>query len=362
MKGNRGFHLLCSIFIAATALGAASAWDNSRGKSTETLISLNWARQLVSQAEALALNARDKGEKDPLGWAIRFMSQSVEPRMMKVTRFTGGLDGLTELTREIDSPRALEYSKVFSTDTGSGFKFHIFLGYRGFFGAKTPLGSDLSRFAFFTVFFILSFFMTGRFFGLSGQFKRGSTRLHLKIRSWVSNVKETITKMGIHIRDLLKEAHHLTEIAVKSRDAVGALRDKLHLNLSSVDAGRKSLREAQQGFMQSETVVLNMINEATRLGAPGSPILKMANELHAQLRTTTEKIRVSEKAVRQIQVEMEPWCADADEAYHTYDDFFESTKKLSSHAKETTQSILDHSKMMKSLRESVDDDSRGGAA
>src|SRR5579884_3159666 len=68
--------------ISAAAVSGIYAVDAKRQHDNQIALSLRWARQMVTQTESLALAADARGERDPLSWAARLLSQGTDSRII----------------------------------------------------------------------------------------------------------------------------------------------------------------------------------------------------------------------------------------------------------------------------------------
>ena len=129
----------------------AEQWNLYQSRSA-----LNWARQISAQAEGMAFSARQKGEADPIGWAVNFLTQGNEPRIMKVKKVILADDEADE-NSQISSPKTFTYTKLFTAEDKTGIRVEIALDYVGFLGAKTRIANDLLVLAVFLFSFAFIF-------------------------------------------------------------------------------------------------------------------------------------------------------------------------------------------------------------
>src|SRR5277367_2269742 len=78
------------VLVSLLVTEAASLWSERASRAEKTTSGLNWARQVASQLEALSLYSREKGEKDPVGWAVSELTQGGEPRVMRLFKIEAG--------------------------------------------------------------------------------------------------------------------------------------------------------------------------------------------------------------------------------------------------------------------------------
>src|SRR4051812_7525064 len=86
MHSKRALQLtLCALLAALITI--ACVWMDLRLTGAhQKRIGLVWARQVASQVEALTLKAREARERDPIGWAVNYLAQGAEPRLLRLSK------------------------------------------------------------------------------------------------------------------------------------------------------------------------------------------------------------------------------------------------------------------------------------
>jgi hypothetical protein len=313
--------------------GLIYLYDSQRSARHQTDELLRWARQIAAQAEGLALNAREHEESDPIGWAVGYLTQGAEPRVMKVTKYASIQLAQPRESFQFDrKARVFDFVKILTPEDGTGVRIQLFPEVLGFLGAKSRVSNDLAIAAVFLACFFFFFTSTGRYFGfrLVSPASEKASDLKPRIREWVGEAKQVLTQLGLHVRELTREAQNLAVAAAKSRSAMSGLRDSVHGGIRDVHAGRQSLRQMQALLAQAES-------------ADASPEIQ---RFFSQMR---ELVKSADAAVKDIELQLEPWSTDADEAFHSYDDVFRASESMTSHIRKATETMIGQARLMQSL-------------
>ena len=350
MSRKRLFHISTSVAAALAATLGAVALDAQRSGVHQATAGLNWARQIASQVEGLSFKARDTGEADPLGFAVNYLAQGVEPRLIHITRLTNS-DASAQNTETYLLDRAVgtfDYSRILTPETGAGVRIQLVLGYNGFLGAKSPLASDGLAAAFFAFCFGISFFLTSRLFGFSD-----STRIRALVTEWVGGAKSHLTRLSVHVREMVRQSQRLAASSGKSRGLVGELRDKIHDGINGLRDGRQFYQDGESIAARAESLALNAAIEANRIGGDARRIADMATELHRCIQSLRAVNRKGQALVQSFERHIEPWATDADIAYHAFDDVKDATEHLSRHIRSTTETLLGQARLIQSLNQEL---------
>jgi hypothetical protein len=339
-------HVLTSVVAAAVVTASIVIGDLQRSGAIQLDEGIRWARQVASQAEGLTLQAREAGEKDPVGWAVGYLAQGVEPRLVRITRVE--IPGLTSQEPEsfaLDGDEGLfEYAKLLVPESGIGVRINISLGYAGFFGTKTRLGSHLLAAALFALWFLVAFLSTGHFFGFN------DTRvIREMVGRWLKGAKAQLTQHGIHVREMVRQAQRLAVSSHRARDRVGDLRMKIHAGLHELHDTRKTFTDVDTVAARAETLASEATSEAIRLGPNGKRIAELTSDIHRCLVAMRAANRKSQEMVANLEKKIEPWSTDADEAFHSFDEVKDATQALGKHIRGTTETLLGQAKLIQGL-------------
>jgi hypothetical protein len=343
MNLQRSLHWVSCFAAAAGLTYGICLLDLQRAGVQRATDALAFARQVSAQVEGFALDAREHGEKDSVGWAARLMNQGVEPRVVQVSKTVGELQS-GEAFRPDFAQGILEYGKALNPEEGIGLRVLVRMPRVGFLGTRSVFTGDLAAAATLVALFTILFFASDRALGLGGS---GSVR-RLAGR-WSARARSALTRLGANVREMVRQANLLTGAASRSRMAVEALRGRIHGNLTKMHDARKSLRDCAGLIEKGERDALSAVLEANRLGEAGKPLVGALEELHALLRALSAARIESEGTVLELEKSLEPWATDADVAYHSYDPVFDAAREMGVHIRRTTESVIEQNRLLLEL-------------
>jgi hypothetical protein len=316
--------------IAASAVAGIHAIDAKRQQANQTTLSLRWTRQMVTQAESLALSADARGENDPLTWAARVLSQGTDSRIIYASK--------TQLPTPVTEPEnysldpttgIFDYTKVFDVQDGTGIRIRLYTTRTGLFGAKTILQHDLTVAALFLLIYGFLFLATwARNFS--------STSAGPAITEWVTDAKSALVELGTHIREMVRSAHQICIGSRETKNRVGLLRERIHDQLEQIHLTAKNTSEVYELSKAVEIVLgqKNSLNPET---------VKLLKRLLALT------IRQSE-ALTSTELLLEPLATDADLAFESLEMIGKTTDGFASEIKHTTEGMLDQARRMGELK------------
>jgi hypothetical protein len=243
-------------FLLAGIMTAGIYFVNTRmAFNRQTQFGLALGRQVASQIEILALSARQRSEPDPITWAIQLLSISPEPRLIQLSKLEGGKTTDTEAEKyrlNVKHGNFL-YSKVLDSQSGTGVKVHLHLGYIGFLGSTTPLGSDFWTLCLFFVIFgflfklIASSYDSSHSIHLDDEIRRRDYKnaLDHTIQQWTDEARTGLKLLGLNLKQVIQQAQKLASAASKSRDQVEILAQN---STELSDGNKQAIQIAQNSF------------------------------------------------------------------------------------------------------------------
>src|SRR4051812_14464558 len=115
--------VLAIAMISAAAVAGVNEIDARRQHSNQVALSLRWARQMVTQAESLALSADTSGEHDPVGWAAHLLSQGTDSRIIYVTKSQVPTPVTEPEIYDLDPGTGIfDYTKITDLPKGNGIR------------------------------------------------------------------------------------------------------------------------------------------------------------------------------------------------------------------------------------------------
>jgi hypothetical protein len=358
--------LLCAI---AAAVGVAGVWkfDRARTEVAQRDYGLHVARQIASQADGLAFAARARATEDPVGEALRTLSQGTDPRAITLSRIRATPGASTQHEERFDPSTGLtEYLKVLTPEDGVGVKVSFQQEVRGFLGARSQLESDLtSATLFFLVFSALVWMSGGFIVGFSklhgaksaeaqaaGHISGGDdTSLKSEVETWSTEAKATLVTLTAGLRDALKQTQRISKISLNSLDAITQLHSRVHNGLEGLHESKLAIDEGESVIAELEAASLSVVMEAHRLGPQGRALTRASTDVHRKIQRLRKAIQQSREAVEKLEINLEPCVTDADVALHAFDGFQDESAVLSAHVRKTTEAITAENRLIQSLNE-----------
>lgn len=356
MNPKRFAHHAFSLILTAAFAGSFYLFDQQRADYSRTYTGLQWARQIAAQAQSLVLAARQSEQKDPLGWAVGFLGQGHESRLVRVSRVNSLNLSNPEPYQYSRSKGVFEYAKVLTIEDGSGIRISLNMGYQGFLGTPTKLENDLYLAVMFLFCWATVYYFSRGVFGV-----RDESKLKKAVLRWVSEAKSILTSLGNHIREMVREAQNLAVAASKSRNAVAELRERIHGGIDELRQAHKALEEAHHTSGLAKVTALSMMKEINRLGLGDERIAELAQELQKQLDRMRQLAQSTRKTAKNLELKLEPMSTDADVAFHSYDDVFRSAQEMSAHIKKTTETLVAEARLMRDMNEDLSEPAASGA-
>ena len=361
MKLRRPILILVSLLGAYGITAIAYRADQVRYQTHQSEELFRWAKQVAIEAEGLATHARSQGNPDPAGWAIGFLGQAVEPRIMKVSKLRKlDTSGDNEYANLDLSRLQYEFGKVATPENGEGFLVRIYLSYRGFLDARSKLGNDVTFAGFLAMCFFgfwggLGFFFKSRQKGSEAEALPEGHEPAVSIQPQFSSPefrerllkgRENLTQLGAEFREIVRGTHHLTTAAVKSRDAVRGMRDGLHKRIGAIHANRAELKEGRQLFNEAEALLRQITPKA---GLAKRDVLALT----ALVQRMSEAHQRTEAVVRDLEVGLEPMATDADLAFHSYSDLFQVTARMNQHITQTKETLIAQARLTQEMTQEL---------
>lgn len=346
-----------SLLVAAVATASAYMVDRSRSQSVESDSALRWARQIATQVDAMSLRAIEKGERDPLGWAIGHLTLGTEPRMIRITRLNA--DAIREMPTEeqfdLDRTAGLfDYSRVLNPARAYAVRIWLDTGYSGYLGTRYRLTNDLALGCTFAVLGCLCMIGTAwRRPEVAGSAPEASSpdsvptprprldsryeELLLSTSGWHRQIQEKITRFAHVVKNLVSSATQLTKSAKVAQTRAHALQIELQRGLEDIQTGRSALKTAARLSAQSDALF-------KKAATPEN--LKM---IETALNRIKELCANGETAVQGMEATMAPWQEAARGVADACESTVESARELSPAISQTRDSFKEFSGEFKTL-------------
>lgn len=356
---------LMAFFVAATVTAGSYLIDGQRAEVLESRTALRWARQITSQIESVSLTARTRGEEDPLGWAVDYLTQGVEPRMVRIARLSSEfVDGIKdgESWRLDRVAGTFGYTRVLDPTTATAIRVDLDLGYSGFAGSKLRLTNDLALAGLFATIFAL--------FNLQLALRAAKRLIRelqdklaqalaaqsepilapatpaepmisaAEVTSWISQSKAATAAIARSVRDLLKQAQAVVSAAKSSEAAASQIREKIHSGLSDLHGSRLALRQATVWMGQLEKLAQAPSTDENR------------RKLQIALKRVREVCQRNEKMLQELELRIEPLATDADVALEQNRNVLSATKGMGEKIEGAKKSLLAQSRLQQRFNSS----------
>jgi hypothetical protein len=308
------------------------------------------ARQIASQAEGLALAAGQKGIADPLGWALFYLGQGVEPRYVQVTREKGSItDGLVATRKgEIEIRKALN---IPGREESGGIRVTVALPTTGFFGTTTELSRDLMSLAVAVVLALT--------IGLALQrrvdrFQRSMlVEKQERMGELVPQLKDVLLGIGQQLRDIFK---HFETLSASSRDAHENIRHARAGFHESIQTARRILKHADDVSgctMHAEAAVLNLMLEAGRIAEKTGSSPYPVHLLHQQILEIRSRSARLQREVRELERGLEPMTTDLDIGFHALTHAQESLRAVPVEIQKTSGRMTEQARIFQKMRQEL---------
>jgi hypothetical protein len=338
-------HIFLCLVASLGLTAGAYLWSDRVYRGAEVATGLAWARQVTSQLDTLALQAREKGQSDPLGWAVSLLTQGPEPRVMRLFKLESGASMQSEENFAFDRTTGVfDYSKILQPEKGRGVRIQVQLGYMGFLGARSRASSDILLLGFFSLVYLTFFFFSVWIFGLAGE-----RRLKTILSRWVAEAKLLLTQFGTQIRELLRGEQMLMKSATECNELLASLEARIQGQLKDLEVARRNHANHVQLLKRTETLALSAAIEASRLGPGGKRVAELSEELHRIAGMKQELARENGAALDQTMRDLEAWTEDVRSASRMAVTIFGASQTLNSSLQSATSVVMDQAKLMREL-------------
>jgi hypothetical protein len=308
------------------------------------------ARQIASQAEGLALAASQKGISDPLGWALFYLGQGVEPRYVQVVREKGSVTDALVATRrgEIELRKALN---IPGRDDSGGIRVTIAIPTTGFFGTTSDLSRDLMSLAVAAVIaMVIGFALQRRADRLQQSLL---VQKQERLGELVPQLKDVLLGIGQQLRDIFR---HFEGLSASSRDAHENIRHARAGFHDSIQTARRILKHADDVAgctMHAEAAVLNLMLEAGRIAEKTGTSPYPVHLLHQQILEIRSRSGRLQREVRDLERGLEPMTTDLDMGFHSLANAQESLRAVPVEIQKTSGRMTEQARIFQKMRDEL---------
>lgn len=338
--------------LLTVGLRATDSWLAERGsRQYGTLI----ARQLASAAEGLVLAAQQKNIPEPAAWAITYLAQGVEPRLIQISKERGG-------SEELNTSRAgvVDYRKPFTLtgkDAGAGIRIIVTLPPSGFLGTTSDLKRDAATLAVFGL-------LTG-IFGLflslrATRFARMSVEeRQRRLGQLVPELREVLLGIGRQLRDIFGRFEELGSSANEAQENVHRARQSFHQSIHSVRKVIRSIDDLAGHCIHAEAATLNVMAQSGRQDA-ASAILS-ARLAHQQMVEIRKKQEALQKLLHELERRLEPVSTDLDLSFHALKGSQQTLSEVPAEIQRTGERMTAQARIFQTLNQELRPESRAAS-
>jgi hypothetical protein len=352
-------YITCSL-LAMTLTVSCYLLDQYSSERQATDAALQWARQIFGQTESMQLSAQMNGEKDPLTWAVNYLAQGVEPRVMKISRVTASPEFLRSGTLETyqlnRKTGIFDYLHLFHQTDGqeNGSSVRITLDLqtagiiRGFLGTRTRITEDLALAIVFFVFLYFSWktLTYSRRKAEMEKIKVTQEPAPAPSQSTIQptpELKHSVGALGVEIRELVKQAYSIVVASKESQKVTESIKERIRAGLNQLHANRKLLKEATTLVTRAESMTNNVGQELDQ-----TVLLSLLEKI--------KEVSVrNERIFRELELQIEPCLTDVDLASDTFMNSMTATEKMNEQIQKTKEKLIAHVRTLQSQQSSSND-------
>lgn len=235
--------LLASALSALIISSTVFLYETHQSFQSRKTLYLNWAQQLRSQLEHLAQRATEKGEPNPIQWAVETLkSPSKDPlfQIDLVRQIEGTLPKESYSFEAEQGVFRLDHSLDHSIDSDLNYTVRILIKtpYQGFLGASNRLYQEVALIILFLLLFGQFFLLLNTLFpehcqsNLKGElpFRIGdSSRQSMtkKLRVGITKSKTLLLSMGNHTKENTQGLYQLIKNTAGFQDHLSKIQDQL---------------------------------------------------------------------------------------------------------------------------------------
>ncbi|MBU6374855.1 MAG: hypothetical protein KGQ59_02560 [Bdellovibrionales bacterium] len=324
--------------------------DDSRTAARQTDYSVALARQIVTQAEGLALAAQQKKIPDPLGWTTFQLSQGVEPRHIHVSRLRGEILDSTS-TNPDGSVEVIKSIQVTDSEQSGGVRVHITSPETMAAGSKNNLSKDLYWAAvFLAATLILGFFLEIR--SLRHFYREAQLRVD-RVSELTPIFRETLLGLGTQIRDIFAQFESVNSSSKEALGNLGHARNLCHDTIQQARRVTKRIDEISGWALHAEATVLNLMIESTQSVSKQNISPYQVHLLHQQLLDLRQKSADLQSEIRQLENGLEPVTTDLDIGHEALTEARESLRSIPEEISKTASKITEQARTLTQMKKQI---------
>jgi len=301
---TRYISILACTLMAAIGTACAYFIDIHYSRRGDEAEYLSIARQMASQAEGMAYAARLNQELDPIGWAVRLMSQGDERRLIRIAK----IHAMPEQGMEksgFAAGNVFEYTKILAPEDGSGVKVKIVTRQSGFLGARSAFSADALLALVFLISFAVAFALYRKYIqmhpaGMSEEDiierlagarligpEQNAPQPLLQTPPDLQHLVPELVALGRSVSAMIGASRDLARSALASRECQLEISANIEGAAPAARQAAEALALAARVAAEARTRALNIMIESSRMGEEGVALRENAGTL----RSAAQKIQ-----------------------------------------------------------------------
>jgi len=295
------------------------------------------ARQIASAAEGLVLAAQQKNISEPAQWAITYLAQGVEPRMIQISKLGGSpLESL-----ETSQDGQVDYQKPFiltGKDAGTGIRVSVRVPASGFLGTTSRLGADFATLLLAgTLTLLMGFFfsirsqahalrvLTDEKLGLLELQSEQALRRD-RVASILPEMREVMLATGRQLRDIFSRFEEVGRSTTHAQSNVQRARQSHHHAIQQVRKVMRAIDDLSGHCLHAEASTLNVMVQSSRQDARSSMLsARLAQQQMSEIRRKQDQIQA---ILHELERRLEPTAMDLDLSFHSLEETQEELRQV----------------------------------
>ncbi len=336
-----------ALLAAALATGAIRLADSSMSERNNRDYGTLIARQLASAAEGLVLAAQQKNIPNPAHWAITYLAQGVEPRLIQISKEQAGSEQL-----DTSRPGVVDYRKPLSLPGGdpeSGIRILVTLPSAGFLGTTTPLKRDMATLAVVAV--LTSLFGVLLSLRATRHARDSIEERQQRLGAILPELRDVLLGIGRQLKDLFSRFEELGSSSSEAQSNVARARATHHQGLRSVRKVIQAIDELNGHSLHVEASTLNVLVHSGRQDTAST--VMSARLAHQQLVEMRQRQQKLQELLHELELRLEPLATDLDLSYHALQQSAQTLREVPAEIQRTGERMTAQARIFQAIRQEL---------
>jgi hypothetical protein len=354
----RVFSVFAPLLAAASVTFALCLLDLSRARDRQITSAETEATEAVAELKALAWESKIAGHKDPLGWAVKVLSQSrgahrlvVAPLSSRTPASDWGGDRVSTVNWD-ESRFVLE--QILFPETQSGVKVSVPLESLWLLGSGSRLEQDIKILLVLGLFWFVAYSLWKRSSSVQSHSTPSATRPPQSVSwdgftDWQNRFHFLMRALG----QAFAEQNRTTKVVVRDGETLHSHLVGLQANQGNAQAQVTAIRGSHLSIhTQVETLeklVLNIVLESNRIQG-GAALAQSAERLHAALKPIQKEVIRASESSHLLHAEVEEWELGSARAFAEFSQFFDHQKASDLAIQNTRSHLIEQAKAFENFK------------